>query len=67
MYERNNEIIEILKKRENKRDEWFIEMNVTNMSWKLKDRKNKSWKKNLDSISYPFEREYFKVKKNGDY
>ena len=29
----------------------------------MKDKKNKLWKKNRDSISDPFEHEYFKVKK----
>ena len=30
----------------------------------VKDKKKKIMEKNLDSISYPFESEYFKEKKN---
>ena len=37
-------------------------MNATNISWNVKDKKNKLWKI-IDFISDPFEREYFKVKK----
>ena len=36
---------------------------TTNMSWNVKNKKKNYEKKNLDSISYRFDGEYFKVKK----
>ena len=74
MYERNNEIIEIFKKGEKRKDEQFAEMaKESEKRYQLKtlqveNERNKRqekeiMEKNLDSIFDPFEREYFKVEK----
>ena len=80
MYEGNNEIIEIFKRGEKRRDERFAKMaNELEKRYQLKmlqvenernkyeleheEQEKEIMEKNLNSISNPFECEYFKVKK----